>query len=255
MTKKPFHRNIKENPDNWIYGYHAACAALQNPKRVIKRVLMTKSVQQTLASQLNLKNFPVDLASGAEIEQLVGVGAVHQGIAVLADSLESLDPQDILDSRQANQVIVLLDQITDPQNVGAILRSAAAFGAGAVVTTERNSAHMGGVLAKAASGALEQVPLIQVTNLVRFMEELQAAGFWCAGLAEEGRSVLDTKDFSGKWAVVMGAEGSGLRRLVKETCDYLVRLPTVSSFTTLNVSNAAAVVLYEIFRNQKEEKQ
>lgn len=254
MTKKPFHRNTKENTDNWIYGHHAAVAVLKNPKRMIKRILMTKSTQEELILKgINVKGLPLDLASALEIDQKVGQGAVHQGIAILADPLPELGIEDILNSPQENQTIILLDQITDPQNVGAILRSAAAFGVGAIITTERNSAHMGGALAKAASGALEQVPILYVTNLVRTIEDLKENGFWCAGLDEDGTN-LDAQDFSGKWVLVMGAEGKGLRRLVKETCDYLLKIPTTKTFTTLNVSNAAAVVLYEVFRKQKGEK-
>jgi len=250
-----FPQKNNSTSEHWIYGYHATVGVLRNPKRIIRRILVTKSFLQELEEHsISLSGLPVEIASGLEIEQRVGPAAVHQGIAILVDPLPSLDIANILELKQENQIVILLDQVTDPHNVGAILRSAAAFGATAIITTDRHSAHMGGVLAKAASGALEHVPLIHVTNLVRAMEDLQHAGFWCVGLAEEGKSLIDNQDFSGKWAVVLGAEGKGLRRLIKETCDYLVRLPTVSTFTTLNVSNAAAVFLYDIFRKQHKEK-
>jgi 23S rRNA (guanosine2251-2'-O)-methyltransferase len=146
-------------------------------------------------------------------------------------------------------LIVLLDQVTDPHNVGAILRSAAVFGARAVVMTERNAPAQMGTLAKSASGALERVALVRVVNLARTIEELREADYWCVGLAEEG-GAMPASPLPPKIALVMGAEGDGLRRLTKERCDALAALPGATEFTTLNVSNAAAVALYHLFASR-----
>jgi 23S rRNA (guanosine2251-2'-O)-methyltransferase len=144
-----------------------------------------------------------------------------------------------------------LDQVSDPHNVGAILRSAAVFGAKALILTDRNAPSESGVLAKSASGALEIVPLIRVTNLAHTIKDLKDIGFWCVGFAETGTTTLDQIDLKGKIALVMGAEGDGMRRLTKDLCDFTVSLPTAASFSALNVSNAAAIALYETFKIQK----
>lgn len=177
---------------------------------------------------------------------------MHQGIAVLAEHLESPGIEDIgrLAQNRDHAVVMVLDQVTDPHNVGAILRSAAAFGALAVVVTDRHSPEETGTLAKSASGALEVMPLVRVTNMVRALEQLKEAGFWTAGLAGEATQTLAQAKLSGKIALVMGAEGEGLRRLTREHCDHLVKLPMSDLVESLNVSNAAAISLYELARDQ-----
>jgi 23S rRNA (guanosine2251-2'-O)-methyltransferase len=177
-------------------------------------------------------------------------GTVHQGIALDAAPLPETHLNDLLAKQP--RLLVVLDQVTDPHNVGAILRSAAAFGAEGVILTERHAPGMTGTLAKTASGALEHVPLVPVVNLARALEQLREAGFWCIGLAEEGEKSLGAHDLSGATALVLGAEGDGLRRLTRERCDALAKLPTQGAIGSLNVSNAAAIALYEAKRQRQD---
>jgi 23S rRNA (guanosine2251-2'-O)-methyltransferase len=187
-----------------------------------------------------------------QLETLLPAGAVHQGIAVQVTPLPAMMIDELENDPSPNQCVVVLDQVSDPHNVGAILRSAAVFGAKALILTDRNAPTESGVLAKSGSGALEIVPIIRVTNLAHALKDLKDIGFWCVGFAETGDKTLDQIDLKGKIALVMGAEGDGMRRLTKDLCDFTVSLPTASSFSALNVSNAAAIALYETFRIQKE---
>ncbi len=253
----------KRNPDEaaagykaaggsyWIYGNHAVLAAIDNPQRRVRRLLQINPEAEKAARGGTDRPLPRwETVDRSILDRVAGRESVHQGIAAQVDPLPEIDVADIA-ARAADRPeakIVILDQVTDPHNVGAILRSAAAFGALAVVLTERNAAPESGVLAKAASGALEVVPLVRVTNLARAMEQLKAAGFWCAGLAAEGERTLAEARLSGRVALCLGAEGAGLRRLTRAHCDLLVRLPTSGPIDHLNVSNAAAVALYEINR-------
>jgi 23S rRNA (guanosine2251-2'-O)-methyltransferase len=185
-----------------------------------------------------------------EFELLLPEGAVHQGVALLADPLEEPSVEELaaVGADRETRVVLCLDRITDPHNVGAILRSAAAFGAEAVIMPEHGAPEVTGVLAKAASGALEHIAFLRVVNLVRAMESLKKAGFWCVGLDETGERSLAELAPSGRVALVLGSEGGGLRRLVRERCDLLARLPTRGAILSLNVSNAAAVALSELVR-------
>jgi 23S rRNA (guanosine2251-2'-O)-methyltransferase len=226
-------------------------AAIDNPARRIRRLLQASPDAEKAAQGGGDRPLPRwETVDRGILDRVAGREAVHQGIAAQVDPLPETEIEDIaaLAADRPEAKIVILDQVTDPHNVGAILRSAAAFGALAVVLTERNAAPESGVLAKAASGALEIVPLVRVTNLARAMEQLKAAGFWCAGLAAEGERTLAEARLSGRVALCLGAEGPGLRRLTRQHCDLLVRLPTRGPIGHLNVSNAAAVALYELNR-------
>jgi 23S rRNA (guanosine2251-2'-O)-methyltransferase len=235
----------------WIYGNHAVLAAIDNPKRQIRRLLQAGADAEKAVRGGSDRSLPRwETVDRAILDRVAGRESVHQGIAAQVDPLPETEVEDIaaIAAEQPEAKIVILDQVTDPHNVGAILRSAAAFGALAVVLTERNAAPESGVLAKAASGALEVVPLVRVINLARAIEQLKAAGFWCAGLAAEGERTLAEARLSGRVALCLGAEGAGLRRLTRTHCDLLVRLPTGGPIGHLNVSNAAAIALYELNR-------
>lgn len=235
----------------WLYGLHAVKAALANPRRRRHRLLLTDEAARDLQSDLSRINDLVpEISPRDAIARVVPPGAVHQGAALLSEPLADVALEDIIDQAAAAEksVVLILDQVTDPQNVGAILRSAAAFGADAVVVPDRHAPPETGALVKAASGAVEIVPLVRVVNLARAMEDLKAAGFWCAGLDGYAPQTLAAADMSGKVALVLGAEGEGLRRLTRDHCDILVRLPISERMESLNVSAAAAVALYELAR-------
>jgi 23S rRNA (guanosine2251-2'-O)-methyltransferase len=231
----------------WIYGLHAVSAALENPARKVRRLIATAESAQKLR-QANPRSHPEKVLR-QDIDTALPPGAVHQGVALLADPLEQPALEDVIGKAVDSAVIVVLDQVTDPHNIGAVLRSAAAFGALAVVQTERGAPSATGIVAKSASGALEAIPLVTVTNLARTLDALQRAGFWCVGLDGEAERTLAEAAPSGRTALVLGAEGKGLRRLTRDHCDLLVRLPTRPPIASLNVSNAAAVALYELTRS------
>ncbi len=229
----------------WLYGYHAVTAALGNPRRRVRRLVCTSAA---LAEHDFAR--PAERLEAPALAALLPTGAVHQGLAALVEPLPFVALEEALeDLPEGPQQLLLLDQVTDPQNVGAILRSASAFGAAAVILTERQAAPESGALAKAASGALDHVPLIRVVNLARAIETVKRAGLWCVGLAAEAELTLAEAKLAGRIALVLGAEGGGLRRLTREHCDQLVRLPTSGAIVQLNVSNAAAVALYELARS------
>lgn len=232
----------------WLYGRHTVLAALANPERRVSRLIVTG----------DSPDLPADLAVDTErlsrdaLDVLLPPGAVHQGIAVQADPLPNLPVEEICDRAGANQagLVIILDQVTDPHNIGAVLRSAAVFGALSVVIQDRNAPETTGAMAKAASGALETVPLVRVTNLVRTLTILKDSGFWSVGLDSEAPVSLDSLQPAAKRVVVLGAEGAGLRRLTRESCDELARIDGPGALSSLNVSNAAAVALYALSRPQ-----
>jgi len=225
-----------------IYGWHSALAALQNPRRGIRRVVATRNALARL-KDLGIRNLP-EPAEPREIDRLAGDGALHQGILVVADML----PEQGIDDLEEAKLLVVLDQVTDPHNVGAVLRSAAAFGADALIMTERHSPTESGVLAKAASGALEHVNIVHAKNLARALDQLGEIGFFRIGLDSEYEAPIDAARRDERIALVLGAEGKGLRRLTREKCDALGRLDLPGPIKSLNVSNAAALALYVVTR-------
>ena len=228
----------------WLYGYHAVTAALQNPDRTVYRLLLSRETSSELPQKLIPAGLNYELAGRTDFEQLLPKGAVHQGIATLVSSLPDFYEEDLPEKDMS--VVVILDQVTDPHNVGAVLRSAAAFDADAVIITERNAPEATGVLAKSASGALELIPLITVSNLARTMQALKERGYWCVGMDGSAEKTLRDASLPNKIALVMGSEGYGLRRLTAENCDFMVKLPISSRVESLNVSNAAAIALYDL---------
>jgi len=232
----------------WLYGRHPVLAALANSERRIERLLATKEVAERHAAEFAGK--PLQIAAREEMAQRLPAGAVHQGVAVLVAPLEDAQLEDVLARCRDDALILALDQVTDPHNVGAILRSAAAFGAAGLLVTERHAPADTGVLAKAASGGLEIVPLVRAVNLARALEQLKDAGFWLYGLDERGDAAIGTLDLKGRVCLALGAEGEGLRRLTAEKCDRLVTIPTNAALASLNVSNAASIALYEWARRR-----
>ena len=233
--------------DRWLYGHHAVAAALNNPRRRPERLLATANAAERL--KRDCPGAVPEIVERPAIDAVLPPGAVHQGLALLAPPSAAPSLEELLERLPADALLVVLDQVTDPQNVGAILRSSAAFGACAVIVPRHHAPPVSGALAKAASGALEHVPLVEAGNLDRALQKLKEAGFWCIGLdAAADRSIAGAR-LDRRLALVMGAEGSGLRRLTAERCDLLVRLPTQGPIATLNVSNAAAVALYELSRS------
>jgi len=224
-----------------FWGKHAVAAALDNPDRKVLRAWATR---ETAGFMQFPKDVQVTLAEAPDLGRLVPNDAPHQGVVIELEPLEEAWLDDVLGQAPERAVLLVLDQVTDPHNVGAILRSAAAFGAIGIVTQDRHSPPESGALAKAASGALERVPWVRVVNLARSLEEIGEAGFWRIGLA--GEADTDLKDALGspRVALVLGAEGSGMRQNTREHCDAIARLPIGDAIESLNVSNAAAVALY-----------
>ena len=234
----------------WLYGKHAVLAALENPMRKIKRLMITKrshaQYEQALTEiHLNHRALNPEIAGIEVFEKNLPADSVHQGIALLTEPLPDchMDEDCVILKDQKNLVLVM-DQVTDPHNVGAIIRSAAAFGAKAIITTDRHAPPESGVLAKSASGALEALPWIRVTNLSRALDHLAEMGYWRIGLDGHAKQDVREADFGDNIALVLGAEGKGIRKGTADHCDGLVKLPISRTVESLNVSNAAAVALY-----------
>ncbi|MBK1864968.1 23S rRNA (guanosine(2251)-2'-O)-methyltransferase RlmB [Aestuariivirga sp. YIM B02566] len=228
-----------------LYGVHTVGEALKNPKRKFIKLLATKNAADRLAAEIAQARITIEPVLPRELDRLLGPEAVHQGLVLDCKPLR----QPRLDEIPREGIVVLLDQVTDPHNVGAIMRSCAAFGVTALVATARHSPEASGVLLKSASGAYEHVPFTKVTNLSRAMAELRDYGFLLVGLDSEAAEDIGDARLSRPVALVLGAEGKGLRRLTRDTCDTVVRLDMPGLIKSLNVSNAAAIALYALHRS------
>jgi len=230
----------------WLHGLHPVAAALANPNRRPRRLLLTEEAEATLRERFP-QPWPlaVERADRAKLDGLLGRDTVHQGAGLLADLLS---PPALSAVLERPGPVLVLDQVTDPRNIGAVLRSAAAFGAAAVIMQDRNTPEETGVLAKAASGALETMPLLHAVNLSRTLVALKAAGLWVIGLDAAGEALRGAPLAERRVALVLGAEGAGLRRLTRDTCDEMAGLAMPGTMESLNVSAAAAIALYELTR-------
>lgn len=225
-----------------LWGRHAVEAALKNPDRSHRKLWATREGVESLDGELP-SDFPVEWAQPADLARLVARDAPHQGLVLECAPLDDMFLDDVLDGDPSRPVVVL-DQVTDPHNVGAIMRSAAAFNACAIVTQDRHAPPESGTLAKSASGALEVLPWVRVVNLARALEEIAEAGYWRIGLAGEATATLAEALPAGPVALVLGAEGEGMRHNITQHCDAIARLPISEAMESLNVSNAAAIALY-----------
>jgi 23S rRNA (guanosine2251-2'-O)-methyltransferase len=243
------HRNRHAKPENWLYGLHAVQAALANPARKLGRALLTPRAAETIGETL-LDRVRMETMDSDAIGKLLPPGAVHQGAALEAEALPRLELDQVLEKTPGGKrkIVLVLDQISDPHNVGAILRTAAAFGVAAVVVQDRNAPPQSGALAKAASGALDIVPYVEVVNIARALDQLAEHGFWRIALAGDGEQSIAEALPPGDVALVLGSEGSGIRRLVREHCEAAAFIPIAQAMESLNVSNAAAIALYEMRR-------
>ena len=244
-----------------LYGVHAVAAALANPSRRCHRLIATQEGAALLTERTEARALPLaaralldapQIVSRHDLAALLPDGAVHQGIVLETAPLPAVDLasacRGAAQGANGARTVLVLDQVTDPHNVGAILRSAAAFAVGAVVVQDRHSPQGAGALAKAASGALETVPLARVVNIARALIVLKELGFWCLGLDPDAPESLEAVPVKAPLALVLGAEGQGMRRLTRERCDLTASIPMPGSMASLNVSNAAAIALYEMAR-------
>jgi 23S rRNA (guanosine2251-2'-O)-methyltransferase len=247
---KPPHRDLRRgkftSDDQGplrLFGLHAVEAALKNPARRVLRLLLTENAERRLAETIGAIKAPIERVSPRDLDRLLGPDAVHQGAALETEPLPEPDWEDLA-SAAGGRPLLVLDQVTDPHNVGAILRSSAVFGASGLVMTRRHSPPLNGVLAKAASGALELVPVALVGNLAGALGELKSAGFTVVGLEGSAPQSIEQLDWSRPTALVMGSEGKGLRELTRKICDTLASITTDGPVASLNVSNAAAIALH-----------
>ena len=229
----------------WLHGRHAVAAALANRSRTVRRLLQTEAGDAAAAARR--RGIPVETVERRLLDRRFGTGAVHQGIALQCDPLPPPDLEAIA-AEPGPARLLLLDRVTDPRNVGAVLRSAEAFGVRAVILPAAGAPAESAALAKAAAGALERVPLARVVNLARTLERLKAAGYWFVALDGTADLALDRLDLAGRVGLVLGAEGAGIRRLVRRACDFEAAIPMSGGADSLNVAVAAGIALYEAHR-------
>lgn len=241
-ARRPFRRDQQDEPV-LLYGIHAVEAALRNPARPVGRLLLTENAERRLTEAVVARGAKAERIIPRDLDRRLGPETVHQGALLETESLPEYSLEDLA-ARTAAGPILVLDQVTDPHNVGAVLRSAAAFGAAGLVMTRRHSPPLAGTLAKSASGALELVPVALVPNLARALAELGELGCLRIGLDGSGPGQIESEALTGPVALVLGAEGKGLRQLTRESCDHLCRITTPGPLSSLNVSNAAAIVLH-----------
>jgi 23S rRNA (guanosine2251-2'-O)-methyltransferase len=230
----------------WLYGRHAVEAALANPRRSCHRLLATAEALARLGAGARRPGVEVVIVERAEIDRKLGAETVHQGLALSVAPLPALDLRRVCAPEPGRNVVLMLDQINDPHNVGAILRTAAAFEVRAVIVAERRTAPLGGAVAKAASGALDLVPIVEAANLARALDELADLGYWRIALDGHAEQSIEAAPEADNLALVLGAEGEGVRRLVQEHCDFSARLPIAPTMESLNVSVACGIALYAL---------
>jgi len=243
----------------WIYGVHACLAAIMNPARNVRRIVMATqsagNIEGAVCEAVDkmLEEYPdavrpqIECRDRRELEALLPRDTVHQGICIDATPLPYPIVEDILELAEGKDsaCVVMLDQATDPRNIGSVMRTAAAFGALSVIVQDKHAPEITGAMAKAASGAIERLPLVRATNLARALGQFKQAGFWCVGFDGQATDHLNAKTLQGRNVIVLGAEGAGLRRLTRETCDLLVKIPISERVESLNLSNATAIALYQ----------
>ena len=242
--------HVPASTNLWVYGIHASIAALKNPNRRINSILTTK-YSSNFVTNLNNPNLPPhQIIDRNQLDGILPPDSVHQGIAAQCDPLPYPHLEDVIINQNKNSVLIILDQANDPRNIGSVLRSAAAFDATAVIVPDRGTPEISGSMAKAAAGAIEQVPIVRVKNLARSLKIIKNAGYWCVGLDNRATQTLAEAKLSGKIAIVMGAEDRGLRQLTSETCDYLAKIPISGQMESLNLSIATSIALYELNRTK-----
>ena len=265
-SKKSVRKNNKDNSGNdprpprpnkslLLWGKHAVTAALGNSDRDIYEIFFTENTQNNIQNLLKLRpsfseanKIKLNALSSKDLAALLPDHSVHQGFAAIVSELDDRGLDFLINRTHSSECtfVVVLDQVTDPHNLGAVIRSAVAFSVDAMIVHDRSTPRLDGALGKAASGALEHIPIIRTKNIARAINKLKKAEFWCIGLSDDAQSDLSSLSVHARTAVVLGAEGEGLRRLTRDSCDNLARLPTSLKFPTLNISNAASITFYEI---------
>lgn len=241
---KPRPRFDADDPRVRLYGFHAVEAALNNPARKLTRLQATENAVNRLAEIIAERAITPEIVSPRDLDNWLGEDTVHQGLLLETEELEEPELETLAAAGDSGGPLLILDQVTDPHNAGAVMRSAAVFGASGIIMHRRHSPPLNGTLAKSASGALELVPVVRVQNLARGMAELRELGFTLLGLDGEAEALLEAEPLTGRIAFVLGAEGKGLRQLTRDTCVRLVKIATPGPLDSLNVSNAAAVALH-----------